>query len=242
MHTPSPLQVVNASFELLERILNEAYDRNPEDEVRGSFVYRHSHNILVLGRDVLALELENRSRSSAIVVRTMIESLLKLVAAVKNPAYAAEKFVSELEEDVEKLKKWDTIQPNETDESYVSEAIDSLSELARTLRDQYQITTRDRWNMFSTAREADLNWHYVQDYYMFSQYTHATMKGMMSLEGEIGRGHTFKTMNMIVILAIGHAVQVLETDTPQVHIDKATELLRLLGAFIEGGIFQDDHQ
>jgi hypothetical protein len=59
-----------------------------------------------LGDDVLTLEGRNRSRASRILVRPMIKSLFNLAAAVRNRAFAAEKYVAELEDHFERIKKW----------------------------------------------------------------------------------------------------------------------------------------
>lgn len=101
-----PPELAEQSLALLTRVLGEACESEPENDLHGAFVYRHARNISDLGEDVLALELQERSSASRIVVRPMIESLFRLVAAVKCPAFVAEKLVAEIEEEVERIQNW----------------------------------------------------------------------------------------------------------------------------------------
>jgi hypothetical protein len=233
-------KLAEESLALLTRVLEEAYQRAPENDLRGAFIYRHARNISDLGDDVLALELEERSGASRIVVRPMIESLFRLVAAIKNPAFAAEKLVAELEDEVERIRNWIAVDRSNDFQSEIGETISLLIEYAQRLRRQHSITTRNGWNVFAAASAAELDWHYARDCYLYSKYVHSTISGIISQEYQVGRGHILQTAIFVILSAVGHAVQGIETDTPQAHIDQATRLLGVAIQLTQDGAFRDD--
>jgi hypothetical protein len=117
----TPIQLIKESLALLTRVLDEAFGQGPESDLRRASICRHGRNVLDLGQDVLALELENRSSASRIIVRPMIESLYRLAAAVKRPTFAAEKLVAELEQEVERIQKWIAVAQSNDFESEMAE-------------------------------------------------------------------------------------------------------------------------
>jgi hypothetical protein len=62
----TPLELAEHSLALITRILEEAYERASEGDLRAAFIYRHTRNICDLGEDILVLELENRSSAARI--------------------------------------------------------------------------------------------------------------------------------------------------------------------------------
>jgi hypothetical protein len=235
----TPPELVQQSLVLLDKILQEAKDRLPEQNFRLGFIYKHASNILDLGDDVLALELQGRSSASRIVVRSMVESLFKLVAAFKNHSFATEKVVAEIEDEIERIQKWvEAKRANECLEG-MDETIKQLMDAAQQLRLEHEVTTRRRWNVFDTAKVAELDWHYIRNYFMFSKYVHSTFSGIISQEHQIGRGYVLETMIFIVLAAAGHIPQVIETVTPQAHIDETARLMSITIDLIQQKAFQD---
>src|SRR5579863_5738097 len=101
-----PNKVASQIFRLLEQVLNEAIAFDGEPDYRTSFVYRHARNIHQLGTDTVHLLATGRVACCPIIVRSMLESLFKLVAAVNEPEAAVGIILSEVEEDLGRIKKW----------------------------------------------------------------------------------------------------------------------------------------
>ena len=238
----TPQELAEQSLNLLTRILNEAYQHAPENDLRSAFIYRHTRNILDLGEDVLALELQDRSSSSRIIVRPMIESLFRVVASLKTPNFAAEKVVAEIEDEIERIQNWILIDRSHDFQHEMCDTLQLLRDYAQQLRRERSVSSRNRWNVFETAKAADLGWQYARDYFLYSKYVHSTISGIISQEYQIGRGHILQTAIFVVLLAAGHSVQILETSTPKAHIDEATQLLNFAGSLIEQGAFRDGGQ
>jgi len=238
----TPPELAEESLTLLTRVLDEAYRQAPENDLHGAFVYRHARNISDLGDDVLALELLERTSASRIVVRPMIESLFRIVVAVKRPEFAAEKLVAELEDEVERIQNWVAVDHSNDFQSEMGETTALLTEYAERLRREHSVTTKNRWNVFQTAKAADLDWHYARDYFLYSKYVHSTISGIISQEYQVGRGHVLQTAIFVILSAVGHAVQGIGTDTPQAHIDEATRLLGVAISLTQEGAFRDDDE
>src|SRR5690242_17704365 len=99
-------QIAEQSFSLLGRVLDESIAWQNREDIRRAFVYRHARNIYQLGRDVIVLLDSSRLDSCPVIVRAMLESLFKLVAAVKRPEAAVEILISEVEDDLGRITKW----------------------------------------------------------------------------------------------------------------------------------------
>lgn len=236
----TPAELAEESLSLLTHVLDEAYHRSPENDLRGAFVYRHARNISDLGADVLALEQQARSSASRIIVRPMIESLFRLVAAIKLPAFAAEKLVAEVDDEIERIQKWIKVDQSNDFQSEMADTVASLTEYAQRLRREHSVTTRNKWSVFDTAQAAKLDWQYARNYFLYSKYVHSTISGIISQEYQVGRGHILQTAIFVILCAVAHAVQLIETDTPQAHIDEAARLLEVGINLTQGSAFRDD--
>jgi hypothetical protein len=235
----TPLELAEHSLALITRILEEAYERASEGDLRAAFIYRHTRNICDLGEDILVLELENRSSAARIVIRSMLESLFRLVAAVKEADYASEKLIAELEDEVERIRNWIAVDRYFDFGDEMRETIEGLADYAEKLRREYKVASQKRWSVFDTAKIAELDWQYARDYFLYSKYVHATISGIISQEYQIGRGHILQTTIFTVLEAVGHAVQIIETATPQAHIDEATRLMGIGIDLVNQGAFRD---
>lgn len=235
-------ELVEQGLGLLGRILDEAYERAPENDLRSAFIYRHARNISDLGDDILALELEDRTSAARIVVRPMIESLFRIVVALKNPSFAAEKVVAELEDEVERIQNWVRVDSSHDFQHEMAETLQLLTDYSQRLRLEHKVTSRNKWNVFDTAKAAELDWQYARDYFLYSKYVHSTVSGIISQEYQIGRGHVLQTTTFVILAAAGYAVQAIETATPQAHIDEATRLMGVAIDLIQEGAFRDDEE
>jgi hypothetical protein len=186
-------ELTKQSLALLRRILGQARDRIPQEDPRWTFIFRHGRNICELGDDVLALEAQNRSRASRILVRPMLESLFNFAAAINNRDFAAEKYVAELEDQTERLKKWIAQDQPGTFEAEIDEA----EHRARETRHEYSIQTQNKWSVFCTAKEAGLAFHYGRTYAVLSQHIHSANSGLITTELELNRELVLKSVIFI---------------------------------------------
>jgi hypothetical protein len=226
----TPEQISEESRGLLSCVLNEAYLRYEQGNLRQAFISRHARTILCMSNDVFLLEANQMCCSSAIIVRSMLEGLFNLVAAVKKPHFVPEKLVWEIEDEVDRVRKW--IKAEE-------ETAKELENLAQSLRQQNQIPPKLNWNTYQCAEAAELGNLYRREYFLFSKRTHATTSGLISMESGISRGHVLKTVVYILIATAANLVQAVPTDTPQKHVDRASELIAILTDMVSRGAFED---
>src|SRR5260221_995756 len=138
---------VERSLGLLRKILSESIASKDDGNMQESFVYRHASNIFHLGEDTIHLLQSGRSYSCPIVVRSMLESLCKLVAAMKTPDMAVQIIISELEEDCDKIAKF----PKWLDPKVYAPIAEDFLNQVKHLRKEYGITSTKRWNTLACA-------------------------------------------------------------------------------------------
>ncbi|HEY5915262.1 MAG TPA: hypothetical protein VJA21_32105 [Verrucomicrobiae bacterium] len=178
------------------------------------------------------LEAERKCHSSPIVVRSMLESLFNLVAAVKHTPFAAEKVCWEIEDEIKRIGKW--LDSGADLDGTIAE----LQNLAGKLRRAHGITKTLNWTTLDCAMAAKLDQHYRTEYFLFSKNVHATQSGMISSEAEIGRGHVLQAICFVLVCAAGHIAQLIHTKDPQTHVDNGTQLLQRLCDLVRTGVFR----
>jgi hypothetical protein len=224
-------EVIDNGFGLLKSVLVEAAEIGGEWDYRTKFVYRHARNINQLGHDVLFLMESGRLESCQVIVRAMLESLFKLIAAVKQPEAALQIFISELEADAERMKLLNPIE--------CAPGVECFESFAAKLRKEHNVTSEKEWSTFACADAAELIDKYRGEYFIFSGRSHASTGGIILEEGKIGAGCALQTLLFIVIYASGGFVQVIQTKTPQRHVDESARLLNKLLELMEAGIFKE---
>src|SRR5687768_11293984 len=111
---PPWIEIAGKSQALLNGILHEVIAQNGQstasdyaqatvEDIRRSFVYRHARNIDDLMSDAIASAHEERHSSTNLIARTMLESVFKLVCAVKIESFAVEKIIWEAEDEVKRI-------------------------------------------------------------------------------------------------------------------------------------------
>ena len=216
-------------IELLEEFLEDAYENGPNEDLplTHAFVYRQARNIADLADDVHTLEADDRISSCFVLMRPLFESLMNLVAAVKREGFAAEKMITEIEHDVGKMKAWQD-KEKETQPSLFSDVIQLLTDYALSLRQEHDISTHRKWKTQEVAHVADLEHHYIREYFMFSRNAHASTGGIIAQEYECGREMILQSTAYIVLSALGHAVQAVPCRHPQSYVDQTTRMLEFL--------------
>jgi hypothetical protein len=228
-NSPTPEELAQEAIDLLLRILDESHEPNTEQEIRIAFIYRHARNIFELAQDVLMLERAGRNGSTPVIIRAMFEGLFNRVAAVKNPAFATDKMVSELEYDVSKLESWK--------DSDIQSGLDAWKNYAAKLRQEFAITANKKWRVLDCAKAAELESYYEREYFLFSSHAHTATLAVIAQEDNIGQRHRIGAVFFLAVCAAGHAAQILRTRTPQAHVDEAARLLHLATDLHEKGLF-----
>ena len=132
---------------------------------------------------------------------------------------------------MERMKRFDPI-------AYAP-GIKCSADFAAKLRKEYNITSKKKWTAIECAEAADLVARYRGDYFVFSGVVHASTRGIMMQENQIGAGHALQTLLFIVIYAIAGFVEVIQTKTPQEHIDESARLINRLVKLIDCEIFSE---
>jgi hypothetical protein len=217
-------QLLTESFDLLSKVLEEAHILIQKGDLREAFVYRHARNISQLGQAILCLESHDQPDSCPIIARAMIESLFKLVAATKATDAAVEIVLHEVITEIKKIEDWIKILGDDND-STLKETVAELKVFAKDLETKHGIQSKKNWNIFECAKASNLGEFYRQDYFLFSKHTHATASGIIAQENETVRDRVLRILVFIVLCSVGHLVQIVETKTPQKHIDEAALLV-----------------
>jgi hypothetical protein len=173
-----------------------------------------------------------RLESCQVIVRAMLESLFKLIAAVKQPEAAVHIFINELESEAERMKLLNPID--------CATGAECFGKLAAKLRQEHNITSKKEWSTFACADAAELIDKYRGEYFIFSGRVHASTGGIILEEGKIGSGCALQTLLFIVLYASGGFVQVAHTKTPQQHIDESARLINKLLELMEAGLFKEE--
>ncbi len=232
----TPRDLAEESWIFLDKVLGEVYERSTEDgEIRGPFIYRHARNVSDIGRDVLFLYQHERHTAARIAIRSMIESMLCVVAGTKIDSFPEEKVIAECENMIERITKLST---TNTDLN-LSESVVEYTQLADSLRAKYSVTKNKKWNVYEIAEAAELKENYAGDYFIHCGYVHVTIAGIVSQEFGTAVGHSYRTAISTMIIAAAFLAQSLESADPQRNVDNAARLLGLLTEMMRQREFSD---
>ncbi len=212
-------------IDLLDLFLDDAFETDHQDlPIRQAFIYRHARNISEIAEDVLTLEASDRISSCFVLMRSLFESFFNLMAAVKHEAFAVEKAIAEIENYLIKIKKWQDAEKDSSPSLFV-DTVDQLSDFASSLRKEHGVKSNRKWNTFDVAHAANLDHHYVRDYFLFSRNAHASCTGIICQEHKIGSESILQGVTYIVLASVGHAVQVVPCKDGHSYLKQATSLL-----------------
>jgi hypothetical protein len=218
----TPVQLANESYELLNALIQEAYQEKPtEDSIRSAFVYRHARNVLDIGTDVRLLYSIKRYTTAQIAIRSMIESMFCVAAAVKLPEFAAEKIIAEWETFAEKVSKIDKVEWS----AELIKTKDLLLKMADDMRKECAVSSKNKWSVYDIARVANLQHHYATDYLTLSNHVHAASGALIFQEKCSGVGDSHKAAVTAMLLTAGHFAQHIQTKSSKDLLATATRLV-----------------
>jgi hypothetical protein len=233
--TPSDLG--QQSLALLARVLADASREGKETvPIKHAFIYRHAHQIALLANDVFMLEALESCTSARILIRPMVGSLFKLVAAAKDESFAIQKIVAELEGQVERIDEWIKVQEDPDFTDAMTPTAIELYACAQDLRSEHGISSRNKWSLHDTAKKSGLPSKFASDHFYFSQHLHGTLSEIIGAEGKAFRGHTVQSATSITLVAAHHAAEGLcsEGCAPR-HLEEAAKLLDVLEELVKAG-------
>ena len=232
-----PDELAKRSFNLLGKILAESIAAKNDDNKQISFAYRHANNIFCLGKDTIYLLESGRAYSCPIVVRTILESLFKLVAALKIPDAAVQIIIYELEEDCERMTKW--LNP-----AVYAPIAEDFSKEILSLRKEYGITSTKKWSTAACAEAAQFDGHYRDAYFHLSSHTHAKIIGMQIQENAACAGFCLQIIVYAILTAAGYLVQIVSTSAAQESMKECERLdderIRLMNAGVFSKMDQEN--
>jgi hypothetical protein len=155
----------------------------------------------------------------------MIESLFRIVAAIKEASFAAEKVVAEIDDEIERLRRWIEVDQTGDFDASMAETRAELIAFSSKLRAEHSVSGNKSWSVYDTARLANIGIEYTREYFLFSKYVHGTISGIISQEHGVGRRLLLQNFIFIVLCAVGHAAPALSLSNAQDYIDRATDLL-----------------
>lgn len=230
--------IAEQSLDLLDQFLENSYSKcTDKNDYRLTFIYRHARNIWDLGSDCLFLDVSERTSGAYVLVRPLLESLFNLVAAVNNDAFAIEKYLYEIDHDIDKIAKWRALNIC-NGKSPMDDVIPILQAERDKIMREHSTTKTRNWNAFETAEEARLGQQYVQDYFMFSRHTHSSVGGIVVQEHVANRHLIQQSLVFTVLAALGHAAQILPNSSPQKYIDGSVALLKETVKIMEDSLHQ----
>jgi hypothetical protein len=178
-----PEELPTKTADLLDSILRQL-PITPSEKPREFLIVVHAKNILALARDIIYLEAHDRSNSTPVVARTILESLFKLGVGVKNPDLAARKALLEVE--------WDQIQaqlpgsrPKDLAKIRKMPIYGPIGQLVRKLSEQWNFSETEylgdaeQFTIWKWAKEAGLADLYNSRYAELSLYSHALVSSFL---------------------------------------------------------------
>jgi hypothetical protein len=162
-----------------------------------------------------------RYTAAQIAIRSMIESMLCVAAAVKVPEFAAEKIIAEWETFADKVEKIDKAEWN----AELLKTKDLLLTMAADMRKECGVTSKNKWSVFDIARIAKLQHQYATEYLILSNHVHAATSAVIFQEKISGVGDAYKSAVMAMLLTAGHFAQFIPLKTNQKYLDNATSLV-----------------
>lgn len=234
--------LLNRSLDWLEKFLSEGceelgknvQDISKMDDLRVAFAYRHARNIHDLGHDVRTLTVANRSVGARMILRTMLESLFQLGAALKSDAFASEKVVAECEHNVKWIQKLVEFTVRNGGTLDMDEAMDAYASMSAQIKKDHGVAGTRKWNVFQIAELAGMEEDYLSLYALGSSYSHASIGGIISQENNVGESFFYTQSVKIILTAIAYGVQLVPTKNGQSIVDGAAELVEELHAVITG--------
>lgn len=219
------------SYELLKAVLLglEQPDENETSDTgfRCVFIRDHANSILQISEDILDLEERNRTSSSPLLVRGMLENLFILGAAARNKKLMGEKVIYDMEMTAyyARLAKNRTL--SKELKEYLEDQTVSFENIAKNIRQKHQVTDKLKWSPLACAQEADLLRQYAIEYAHYSAATHGEYFSLFLREKKWTTAHAIRTVAFICLKSVEYLLVSIKTK------DGANLAKRLVALFNE---------
>ncbi len=202
---------------LLRAVVAEASDEKRSFSLVEAYVQRHANSLVWLADDAKVLIDSGCFAAVPLIVRSMLESGFILAAAVNEPGFAGEKMLREV------INFRRRISVHLENDPLLSE----FEDLERRIREEANFSGSPRkLSVKETADIAKLDINYQFEYFLYSQHTHAEIGGLTARHFEESLPtRNLRTMAYVLTLAAAFTPQLLDTDTPQLHVDHAAIIL-----------------
>jgi hypothetical protein len=148
------------SYELLKAVLSSVEQpdesETSDNKFRHSFILHHAKSILQITEDILELEDRNRTSSSPLLVRGMLENLFILGAAARNKEFMGQKVIYDLEMTAHYARSTAKRSSSKGLIEYLEDQASSHEEIAKNIRKEHQINDKFKWSPVDCAQEAEL--------------------------------------------------------------------------------------
>jgi hypothetical protein len=161
----------------------------------------------------------------------MLESVFNLAAAVRIEHFPAKKIVWELRDFLARLKSFDL-------EALLGEKHSEVVALIARLESQYGLEPNEKsCSIARIAREGQTTAFLRKGYFILSGHIHSYSFALLSRDDGVYDNLIHQTVISCLLVAAGLAAQLIPTNGPQAHIDRATELGDRHLDLISRGIF-----
>lgn len=227
------LEMTERSFVLLFELLQASSATQREgDQTRAVFVHRHARNILGLGEDVAFLLESDRADSCPIIVRSILESMFKIGAAVNRENAAISILAYEIQDDIKRIGILTSGILGR--DQILLETSTSLKAYLMEIRKKHSLASESDWRVLTCAELAGFPDIYRLDYYLLSKHTHAHVSGLIQQEKGFDPGRLLRIVIFAALAATGRAAPLLGVNDAQRYVDDAALLLDECGDLFSG--------
>lgn len=190
------------------------------------FILRHAERIASLAVDAEALVATERFEATALIVRSMLESLFNIVASARlHDEFVCQKVLYEVRSWIRYAEKI-TSDPS----GAVSVAIREMKQLEAEMLNEFQSTTTsfpqtNVWDCAVAAQHEDV---YRETYFALSHHTHASTMGSLIRHSRVDEELIRNTVSYCVVIA---CAQLLVVFYPGNRPEKLVELEVLAAKF-----------
>ncbi len=226
--------LTDQSYELLKAVFlgveqpeeNETDDNN----FRRSCILYHANSILQITEDILDLEDRNRTSSSPLLVRGILENLFIIGAAARNEKFMGQKVIYDFEMAAHYARATAKRTSSKGLKEYLEDQASSHEEIAKNIRREHQINDKFKWSPVDCALQADLLRQYAIEYAHYSTATHGELFSLVFREQEWTTAHVVRTVAFVCLKSTEFLLTTIKTKD---RINLAKQLINLFKELTE---------